>query len=363
MLTLLLVFAISSVSSTSFLEEKIRNQYIIRVDEQILTSQSDLDVFSDMLKTSYKVDTIKNFDFGSVKLMHITGDYVNVRKLNALSTVKYIEKNQIVTAAACEEQSAAGCWGLDRTDQRERLPYTDANNPDATYVWADNIGDGVYAYVADTGIDHTDPEFGGRASHGFTSDEIPNDEDVNGHGTHCAGTVGSASYGIAKGVTLIAVKVLSDEGIGSTAGIVSGMEWVLSDHQHRGQGAKSVINLSLSSGSSQAMDDGVQGLIDGGVIAVVAAGNRNSDACNISPARLPEAITIGATNVNDETWQHSNYGPCVDLFAPGEDILSTYPGHTSGTTSGTSMATPHVVGVVARYLEINEANQAQVDNM
>lgn len=357
---LLLVLAISSVFSNSLLEEQIKNQYIIRVDEQVLTAQSDLDVFANMLKTSYNIDTIKNFDFGSVKLMHIAGDYNNVMKINALSVVKYVEKNQIVQAS-CETQSAAGCWGLDRTDQREKLPYTDPINPDATYVWGENIGTDVVAYVADTGIDYTDPEFEGRASHGYTAGDIPNPEDVNGHGTHCAGTIGSASYGIAKGVTLVAVKVLRDSGFGSTNGIVDGLNWILSDHQSRGENAKSVVNLSLGGSASQAIDDATQGLIDGGVIVVVAAGNFNNDACNYSPARLPDAITVGATAVNDETWESTNYGTCVDIFGPGSDILSTTPGHTTAVYSGTSMATPHVVGVAARYLERNTAvNQAQV---
>ena len=355
------MLALSSASST-FLEEQIKNQYIIRVDEEILTTQSDLDVFTNMIKISYQIDSLRTFEIGSVKLIHITGDKRNVNRLRTLSVVKYVEENQIFKTS-CEEHNAAGCWGLDRTDQREKLLYTDTANPDATYIWGQHGNGGcVVAYVVDTGIDHTHFEFEGRAIHGYTAENIPNPEDVNGHGTHCAGTVGSASHGIAKGVTLIAVKVLNDNGFGSTDQIVDGLNWILSDHQKRDElvNAKSVVNFSVGGSASQALDDAVQGLIDGGVVVVVAAGNSNTDACEASPGRLPDAITVGSTTIEDKTLGTTNYGSCVDLFAPGFEVLSTTPGNQTAVYSGSSMATPHVVGVIARYLQRNDVDPTQV---
>jgi subtilisin family serine protease len=257
--------------------------------------------------------------------------------------VAYVEPDQVVTAWATQSSAT---WGLDRIDQRA-LPLN------ATYQY-DATGSGVRAYIIDTGIRYTHTDFGARASFGFDAFG-GNGGDCNGHGTHVAGTTGGATWGVAKATSLVAVRVLDCNGSGTTSGVIAGVDWVSANHVK-----PAVANMSLGGGASSTLDAAVRNSIAAGVTYSVAAGNgdfigRARDACNYSPARVTEAITVGATNSTDTKASWSNYGNCVDLFAPGVSITSAW--HTSNTAtntiSGTSMAAPHVAGVAALYLQVN----------
>jgi subtilisin family serine protease len=228
-------------------------------------------------------------------------------------------------------------WGLDRIDQRN-LPLNATYN----YNWT---GSGVRAYIIDTGIRTSHTQFGGRASAVF--DALGgNGQDCNGHGTHVAGTVGGSTYGVAKSSLLRAVRVLDCNGSGSTSGVISGVDWVRQNFI-----APAVANMSLGGGVSSALDTAVNNLSNAGVTIAVAAGNSNANACNSSPARAANAITTGATTTTDARASFSNFGTCVDIFAPGSGILSAWfsSNTATATLSGTSMASPHVAGVAALY--------------
>jgi len=242
---------------------------------------------------------------------------------------------------------ANATWGLDRIDQAA-LPLS------GTYTYA-STGSGVTAYIIDTGIRFDHSEFGGRAVSGYDAVDGGTADDCNGHGTHVAGTVGGSTYGVAKGVALVAVRVLNCSGSGTTSGVIAGIDWVTGNHA---AGASAVANMSLGGGASSSLDAAVNNSIADGVSYAVAAGNGNQggvaqDACKSSPARVPAAMTISATNQTDTKASWANYGNCVDFFAPGVSITSAW--YTSATAtntiSGTSMATPHATGVAALYLE------------
>ncbi|MDG4765371.1 S8 family peptidase [Solwaraspora sp. WMMD406] len=259
------------------------------------------------------------------------------RRLAAHSAVTRVEQNQTVSLAATQLNPPS--WGLDRIDQRN-LPL----NRSYTYP---NTAPRVTAYIIDTGIryDHTD--FAPRAVPGFDAFG-GNGSDCNGHGTHVAGTVGGTKFGVAKQVRLVSVRVLNCSGSGTIAGVVGGVNWVTAN-----AATLSVANMSLGGGASSTLDSAVANSIAvGGVTYAVAAGNSNADACNFSPARVPAALTVGATDITDTRAYYSNYGRCLDLFAPGSAITSAW--HTSNsatnTISGTSMAAPHVAGVAAMVL-------------
>jgi aqualysin 1 len=261
------------------------------------------------------------------------------RRMSLDERVAFVEEDGTVEAFATQLNPP---WGLDRIDQRI-LPLNQTYNYDATGV-------GVKVYVIDTGIRFSHVQFGGRAISGFDSVDGGSADDCNGHGTHVAGTIGSAAYGVAKGVSLVGVRVLNCQGSGSTAGVIAGIDWVSGNHQ---AGQPAVANMSLGGGASSALDTAVLNSINDGVTYAIAAGNSNANACNASPARVGPAITVGATGSNDARASYSNFGTCLDLFAPGSSILSSW--HTSdmasNTISGTSMAAPHAAGVAALYLE------------
>jgi subtilisin family serine protease len=207
----------------------------------------------------------------------------------------------------------------------------------------------VTAYVIDTGIQPHN-EFSGRLGSGYTAiNDGRGTTDCNGHGTHVAGTVGGTTYGVAKQVTLVPVRVLGCDGSGTNSGVIAGMDWVA------GRGGPAVANMSLGGGASTATDSAVSRMTSSGVTTVVAAGNENQNACNVSPARASSAITVGSTTNTDARSSFSNWGSCVDIFAPGSNITSAWIGSTSATNtiSGTSMASPHVAGVAAQYLQTN----------
>jgi subtilisin family serine protease len=275
-------------------------------------------------------------------------------RLNAVrndSRVDYVAPDGDVTAFAPPPgkgwnkppASTFPSWGLDRIDQR-LLPF------DNQYLYT-STGAGVTAYIIDTGIRTTHADFGGRASSGYDAVDGGTADDCNGHGTHVAGTVGGTTYGVAKGVSLVAVRVLNCSGSGTWSGVIAGINWVVANHGS----APAVANMSLGGGANSPVDTAVQSMIDDGVSTAVAAGNSSANACSYSPARVGAAMTIGATTSSDSRASYSNYGSCLDWFAPGSSIKSDWSTSDTATNtiSGTSMATPHTAGAAARYLQGN----------
>lgn len=266
--------------------------------------------------------------------------------------VLQIEPDGIATTQTTQSSAT---WGLDRVDQRS-LPLS------TTFSYS-NTGSGVTAYIIDTGIRFSHGDFGGRASSGYDAVDGGSADDCNGHGTHVAGTVGGSTYGIAKGAHLVAVRVLNCSGSGSWSGVIAGVDWVTGDHD---PGESAVANMSLGGSGNTSVDNAVRNSIADGVSYAIAAGNGNivgihQAACKSSPARVTEAMTIGATDMTDRKASFSNYGNCVDWFAPGVSITSDwYSSDTATKTiSGTSMATPHTAGVAALYLQTNPGASPQ----
>jgi subtilisin family serine protease len=265
---------------------------------------------------------------------------LNQGQLNALRhnpNVDYIQQDARVEASTLQSSPT---WGLDRIDQRA-LPLSGGYSYTPT-------GAGVNAYIIDTGIRFAHNEFGGRAVSGYDAIDGGTADDCNGHGTHVAGTVGGSTYGVAKGVKLYGVRVLDCQGSGTNSGVIAGMDWVTANRV-----LPAVVNMSLGGGASTAVDDATSRMIGAGVTVVVAAGNENQNACNVSPSRVAAAITVGATTRTDARASYSNFGSCVDIFAPGSGITSAWFNSNTATSTidGTSMASPHVAGVAALYLQ------------
>ena len=259
------------------------------------------------------------------------------KRLAADPGVAYVEQNQRVSLL---DTQTGATWGLDRIDQRNR-PLN------STYTYPSSAGSGVTAYIIDTGIRFSHGDFGGRASSGYDAVDGGSADDCNGHGTHVAGTVGGSRYGVAKRVSLVGVRVLNCSGSGTNAGVIAGVNWVTQNARR-----PAVANMSLGGGASTALDNAVANSIASGVTYALAAGNSSANACSTSPARVASAITVGATTSSDARASYSNYGTCLDIFAPGSSITSAWYTSTTATNtiSGTSMASPHVAGAAALVL-------------
>ncbi|MFG3007532.1 S8 family peptidase [Streptomyces calvus] len=261
------------------------------------------------------------------------------KRLAADPAVGAVVANRTVHTTATQDNPPS--WGLDRVDQADTAG-------DSKYTYPDQAGEGVTAYVIDTGVRISHTDFEGRASHGY--DAVDNDDtadDGNGHGTHVAATIAGAAHGVAKKANVVAVRVLDDNGSGTTEQVIAGIDWVTENHQ-----GPSVANMSLGGGADPALDAAVAKAIASGVTFAVAAGNESTDAGQGSPARVPEAITVASSTEDDAQSDFSNYGAVVDVYAPGSDITSAWNDSDEGTKtiSGTSMASPHVAGAAAVYL-------------
>ncbi|ETI23858.1 subtilisin-like serine protease pepC [Cladophialophora carrionii CBS 160.54] len=295
-----------------------------------------------------------HFDEGVIELVrrHPDVDYIERdSQVQTLNNTPALEKN--------------APWGLARISHRDALGFGDFNK----YLYSEDGGEGVDAYVIDTGtnIDHVD--FEGRASWGKTIPAGDEDIDGNGHGTHCSGTIAGKKFGVAKKANVHAVKVLKSNGSGTMSDVVKGVEWAANAHSESVSAAKngkkkgfkgSVANMSLGGGKSRILDLAVNAAVDAGLHFAVAAGNDNADSCNYSPAAAEKAITVGASTLADERAYFSNYGTCNDIFAPGLNILSTWIGSKYATNiiSGTSMASPHICGLLAYFLSLQPSNDS-----
>lgn len=321
----------------------IPNRYIVILNEssnERLAGQTPVEFVSSELSAEYGGQIDKLFK-SALKGFSVEMTAEAAEALSRDARVKYVEEDSVITAAATQTGSP---WGLDRIDQHN-LPMQ------GNYTYS-STGSGVNAYVIDSGIRATHTDFGGRVQPGYdVFADGQNGNDCHGHGTHVAGTLGGSTYGVAKNTKLYPVRVLNCSGQGSASGIIAGVDWVTANHIK-----PAVANISVTANASVgSLDDAVTASIAAGVTYVIAAANHASDACNYSPGSTPNAITVGATANLDQRAPYSNYGACVDIFAPGHNVTSAGIDSDTATAvrNGSSMSSPHAAGVAALFLETN----------
>lgn len=331
--------------------DRIAGQYIVKLKSDANRSgQRTADYVlqqSDRLMQTYGINVVQQYT-------HVfTGFAIKASadQIEALAEDEDVERIEVNKIVRINSTQTSATWGIDRVDSRI--------GTDRTYQYTSS-GKGVHAYIIDTGTRATHNEFKGRMGQGFSSVNDSNgSNDCHGHGTHVSATVGGTNYGVAKNVTIHGVRVLDCDGSGDDAGVIAGIDWVTKNAIK-----PAVANMSLGGDLSESLDEAVQSAVKSGVVFVVAAGNENQNACNVSPSNVPEAITVGATTKTDSRASYSNYGKCLDIFAPGSSITSAWRTNNNATStiSGTSMASPHVAGVVALYLEEDpSATPAEID--
>ncbi len=321
-------------------EKKIANSYIVVLDDAVVGERGEFSIapyIAEEMAANYR-GKIKHVYKHALNGFAIEMSEADAETLSQDFRVKFVEEDGVMSVDVTQTNPP---WGLDRIDQRNR-PL----NGTYVYNWT---GSGVRVYVIDTGIRTAHTQFGGRASNVFDAFG-GNGQDCHGHGTHVSGTVGGSTYGVAKSSLLRGVRVLDCNGSGPTSGVIAGVDWVRNNHI-----APAVANMSLGGGASTSLDTAVNSLHNANVTIAVAAGNSNTNACNSSPARAANAITTGSTTSSDARSSFSNFGTCLDLFAPGSSILSAWATSNTATAtlSGTSMASPHVAGVAALYKQAN----------
>lgn len=328
----------NSVLGSSEAKGIIKNQYIVILNKDVGSSNE----FAQGIAKQHGGKVLQTYDAVvkgfAIYLPDVAGTaFVEAMKKNP--KVVSVENDTIMKVDATTQSNPD--WGLDRINQKN-LPL------DSAYSYL-QTGSGTTAYIVDTGILSTHQQFSGRVLSGYTAISDGNGtSDCHGHGTHVAGTVGGSTYGVAKNVSLVPIRILGCDGSGASSNVIAGLDWILKNGKK-----PAVVNMSLGGEANASLDSAVENLFNNGYVMVVAAGNSNTDACSSSPARVSKAITVAATDNTDTRASYSNYGSCVDIFAPGSQINSSWIGSNTATKvlNGTSMATPHVVGVVAEMLQ------------
>ncbi|MFK7317068.1 S8 family peptidase [Acinetobacter baumannii] len=345
-----LVYAASNVANpvndSSQAKGIIKNQYIVILNKDAGPSKD----FAQNIAKQHAGKVLQSYDTvlkGFAIYLPDTAGTAFIEAMKKNPHVLSVESDTIVNIDATTQNNPD--WGLDRIDQKA-LPLNSAYS----YL---QTGSGTTAYIVDTGILSSHQEFSGRVLSGYTAISDGNGTtDCNGHGTHVAGTVGGTTYGVAKNVNLVPIRILGCDGSGASSNVIAGLDWILKNGKK-----PAVVNMSLGGATSSSLDSAVENLYNNGYVMVVAAGNSNTDACTSSPARVSKAITVAATDNTDTRASYSNYGSCVDIFAPGSQINSSWIGSNTATKilNGTSMATPHVAGVVAEMLQSTPTGSPQ----
>jgi len=328
----------SSLLDSSQAKGIIKNQYIVILNKDAGPSID----FAQNIAKQHGGKILQSYDTvlkGFAIYLPDTAATAFVEAMKKNPKVLSIENDTVMKIDATTQSNPD--WGLDRIDQKA-LPLNSAYS----YL---QTGSGTTAYIVDTGILSSHQQFSGRVLSGYTAISDGNGTtDCNGHGTHVAGTVGGSTYGVAKNVNLVPIRILGCDGSGASSNVIAGLDWILKNGKK-----PAVVNMSLGGDASTSLDSAVENLFNNGYVMVVAAGNSNTDACSASPARVSKALTVAATDSTDTRASYSNYGSCVDIFAPGSQINSSWIGSNTATKvlNGTSMATPHVAGVVAEMLQ------------
>ncbi|MFK7264283.1 S8 family peptidase [Acinetobacter baumannii] len=337
---------VNPVNDSSQAKGIIKNQYIVILNKDAGPSKD----FAQNIAKQHAGKVLQSYDTvlkGFAIYLPDTAGTAFIEAMKKNPQVLSVESDTIVNIDATTQSNPD--WGLDRIDQKA-LPLNSAYS----YL---QTGSGTTAYIVDTGILSSHQEFSGRVLSGYTAISDGNGTtDCNGHGTHVAGTVGGTTYGVAKNVNLVPIRILGCDGSGASSNVIAGLDWILKNGKK-----PAVVNMSLGGATSSSLDSAVENLFNNGYVMVVAAGNSNTDACSSSPARVSKAITVAATDNTDTRASYSNYGSCVDIFAPGSQINSSWIGSNTATKilNGTSMATPHVAGVVAEMLQSTPTGSPQ----